>query len=141
MKESDDMLTDKDIAFMKSSREQIQTKREQTISLEIEGGYYHELTGEFIEENVSKEVVAILTERSSRTAPELVRQDGSEVREGDLWLSISRTELERIDLYTTSDYDSIKYIIDKDRRYRVVAHDRKGIGDMNRLELLAKVVT
>lgn len=56
------MLTDKDIAFMKRSREQIQTKRDQTITLEIEGGYYHELTGEFIEENVSKDVVAILTE-------------------------------------------------------------------------------
>ena len=98
------------------------------------------LTGELVEERTDHLVQAILTERSSRTASELITFEGAEIREGDLWFSVSIEELNRIEMYSTELLDSLEYVIDKDREYRITSWDRKGIGRVNRVEFLAKVV-
>lgn len=136
------MLTKDNIEQIKANRKQLEKNRLKLITLVVLSEYEHPLTGEIITEDEQElGVKSIVTERSSRTAPELVRQDGAEVREGDLWFSVSRDELERVGLTDTESYDSIMYCIDDDRRYRVVSWDRKGLGEMNRLEMLGKVVT
>lgn len=135
------MLSDKDIEFMRESRKEVTKNRKRMIELHIKSVSKDALTGEEIVETSVEEVSSVVTERSSRTAAELVFQDGAEVREGDLWFSVDIDELESVHLTSTEDFDSIGYVIDLDRRYKVVSWDRKGIGEINRIEFVGKVVT
>lgn len=135
------MLTDKDIETMRSWREELEDNRLQNILLIVESVEYDFLTGEEIATETELSSESVVTERSSRTASELNLREGEEVREGDLWFSISDRELSRLELSTTEDFDSISYVHHMDRRYRVTAWDRKGIGKWNRVEFLGKVVT
>ena len=133
------MLTDKDIDMIHSWRKELETKRLQEVVMQSITSTRDRLTGELIEERNDHLVQAILTERSSRTASELITFEGAEIREGDLWFSVSIEELNRIEMYSTELLDSLEYVVDKDREYRITSWDRKGIGRVNRVEFLAKV--
>lgn len=135
------MLTDKDIENMKQWRKEVTHKRTRTITLMVVSKTEHPLTGEEIISEAPFEVESVVTERSSRTASELNFQDGALIREGDLWFSVDLDELATVPLTTTSDFDSIKHVLDEGRNYRVTAWDRKGIGQTNRIEFVGKVVT
>lgn len=135
------MLTDKDIERMREWRKEVTEKRKRSIVLHVESVTKHPLTGEEIADTALHEVASVVTERSSRTASEVVFQGGAEVREGDIWFSVDIDELETIPLTSTDDFDSVAYVTDLDREYKVVAWDRKGIGETNRLEFVGKVVT
>lgn len=134
------MLTQKDIEMMKEWRKELVQNRLEPITLIVQTFEEDWLTGEETSTEALLEVQSIVTERTSRTASELVLMDGGEFREGDLWFSVSMDELTRVELSSTEDFDSIGYVLHRDRRYRVTAWDRKGIGEPNRLEFLGKVV-
>lgn len=135
------MLTQDDIKMMKEWRSELVENRQVKIDLITQTFTEDWMTGEQVATEVTHIVDSVVTERTSRTASELVLGDGAELREGDIWFSVSIGELERIELFTTEDYDTIGYVLHEDRRYRVTAWDRKGIGEPNRLEFLGKVVT
>lgn len=126
---------------MRQWRKEVTKKRKRSIVLHVESVTKDALTGEEIADTALKEVPSVVTERSSRTASEVVFQSGAEVREGDIWFSVDIDELNLISLTTTNDFDSVAYVTDIDREYKVVAWDRKGIGETNRLEFVGKVVT
>lgn len=135
------MLTQKDIEMMKEWRKELVHNRQETVTIIVQTFEEDWLTGEETSTETPLEVQSVVTERTSRTASELVLGDGAELREGDLWFSVSMDELTRVGLSSTEDFDSIGYVLHRDRRYRVTAWDRKGIGEPNRLEFLGKVVT
>lgn len=135
------MLTQDDIKVIRSWRKELEENRLQDIILTVQTFTEDWLTGEQVSTEIPFEVKSVVTERSSRTASELVLGDGAELREGDLWFSVSREELDRIGLKTTADFDGVGYVEHEDRRYRITSWDRKGIGEFNRLEMLGKVVT
>lgn len=135
------MLTEKDIELMQEWRDEIVSNRMREVVLTTVSVTEHPLTGEEVDEESAHTVMSVVTERSSRTAPEVVHRDGAEVTEGDLWFSVSMDELVRINLTGSDGYDSVKYADHGGRHYRVVSWDRKGIGRRNRLEFLGKVVT
>lgn len=135
------MLTQDDIKVIRSWRKELEANRLQDIILTVQTFTEDWLTGEQVSTETPFEVKSVVTERSSRTASELVLGDGAELREGDLWFSVSREELDRIGLKTTADFDGVGYVEHEDRRYRITSWDRKGIGEFNRLEMLGKVVT
>lgn len=95
------MLTDKDIDMIHSWRKELETKRLQEVIMQSITSTRDRLTGELVEERTDHLVQAILTERSSRTASELITFEGAEIREGDLWFSVSIEELNRIEMYST----------------------------------------
>lgn len=134
------MLSQKDIEMMKEWRKELVHNRLEPITMITQTFEEDWLTGEEISTETLLEVQSVVTERTSRTASELVLMDGGEFREGDLWFSVSIDELTRVGLSSTEDFDGIGYVLHKDRRYRVTAWDRKGIGEPNRLEFLGKVV-
>lgn len=135
------MLTQDDIKVIRSWRKELEANRLQDIILTVQTFTEDWLTGEQVSTEIPFEVKSVVTERSSRTASELVLGDGAELREGDLWFSVSREELDRVGLKTTADFDGVGYVEHEDRRYRITSWDRKGIGEFNRLEMLGKVVT
>lgn len=135
------MLTDKDIAMIREWRKEVTANRTKPVTLLAVSITKHPLSGEEIEDEAPYAVDSVVTERSSRTAPEVVYQDGAIVRQGDLWFSVDIDVLATEGLVATPDFDSIRYVEDDGRRYRVVAWDRKGIGETNRIEFVGKAVT
>src|SRR5699024_5603130 len=135
------MLTPIDIEVMKACRKELVHNRQETVTIIVQTFEDDWLSGVGTSTETLLGVKSGVTERTSRTASELVLGDGAELREGDLWFSVSIDELTLVGLSSTEDFDSIGYVLHRDRRYRVTAWDRKGIGEPNRLEFLGKVVT
>lgn len=134
------MLTERDIDMMQEWRDELTANRVVEVTLATISTEEDFLTGELIETESEKTVDSVVTERASRTAAEIFFSDGAEVREGDLWFSVSIKELTRIGIVDKDGYDSLKYAYHGDEKYRIVSWDRKGIGRINRLEFLGKAV-
>ena len=130
------MLTDKDIAFMKRTRDEVVANRRRSLVLQIATeSVRNPITGVVEEGGVEEvEVMSVVTDRTSRVAAERRIQDQAEVVEGDIWFSISLDQLVGIDT------ESIKYAIHNGVKYAVVAQDPKGIGEYNRYEFVGKRV-
>lgn len=132
------MLTKEDIKFMKATRQEIIANRTSKILVKFEGEPVRdpiscEPIGGGVEE---REVDAVVTEISSRSS---VRADrdivgGIVVQEGDLWLSIEVEQVADI-------ADDLIRVVYRDKEYEVLAVDRKGIGEFNRVELLARLIS
>src|SRR5699024_7435126 len=135
------MLSQKDIEMMKEWRKELVHNRQETATIIVQTFEEDWLTGEATSTETLLEVQSAATARTSSTASELVLGQGAEPRAGGLWSSVSIDELPLAELRSTEDFDSIGYVLHRDRRYRVTAWDRKGIGEPNRLEFLGKVVT
>lgn len=132
------MLTKEDIEFMKATRREIIANRTSKILVKFEGEPERDpISGEPIGGGVEeREVDAIVTEISSRSS---VRADrdivgGIVVQEGDLWLSIEIGQVADI-------ADDLIRVVYRDREFEVLAVDRKGIGEFNRVELLARLIS
>lgn len=146
------MLSDKDLLRIQFWRGEVIKNRTTPIYIDVEvGSGKHPLTGEKQPNKVeSFEVDAVVTERSSRTNSERNMRNRDEDystldMEGDLWLSISKDQLDSIKESEgfESDpelYDAIKTLEYDGEDYAVVGTDKKGIGNHNRIEVLAKRV-
>ena len=132
------MLTKEDIKFMKATRQEIIANRTSKILVKFEGEPVRDpISGEPIGGSVEeREVDAVVTEISSRSS---VRADrdivgGIVVQEGDLWLSIEIGQVADI-------ADDLIRVVYRDKEYEVLAVDRKGIGEFNRVEILARMIS
>lgn len=129
------MLTKEDIEFMKATRQEIIANRTSKILVKFEGEPERDpISGEPIGGGVEeREVDAVVTEISSRRADRDI-VGGIVVKEGDLWLSIEIGQVADI-------ADDLIRVVYRDREYEVLAVDRKGIGEFNRIELLARMIS
>lgn len=136
------MLTDKDIKFMKETRNEVIEKRRRPIILTLEGDKIRNpLTG--VWENGTarqEEVLSVVTDRTSRVASEKRIKDQAAIIEGDIWFSISVDELTRVGLDTVQGVENIRYVDHNGVRYSVGSSDPKGIGEYNRFEFVGKRV-
>lgn len=132
------MLNDADIEFMKATRKEIVNGRQTLITIAYEGaGTVDEITGEVTGgETVTRDVMSVVTEISSAAGAnhERLLINGIAVETGDVWLSI--------------DFELIADIADKIDKlrydgvwYAVMASDKKGIGAINRVEVIGRVIS
>lgn len=132
------MLNDADIAWMKENRKEVVEKRQTLITIAYTGaGTVDEFTGEVIGgETVERDVMSVVTEISSTagTGSERVLISGIAFEKGDVWLSIDFDEVADIHTFITRlRYDG--------QWYTVLASDKKGIGAINRVEILGRLTT
>lgn len=129
------MLTKEDIEWIKANRKETTRNRTFPISLrgEIEKGE-DPITGEIITEVVVEDTKATVTEITSAFKTDIGFVSGVEVEKGDLWVVI---DLDDIALFT---HDGFKDIIYDSEPYRVLAADREGIGEHNRVTIVARKV-
>lgn len=129
------MLTEADIEFMKRNRAEITANRTHDITVYYAGEVaYDPITGEPIGEVPGERVVAsVVTEISSTASANSERGliNGIIIETGDIWFSISLDLIE--DIATT--ITQVKY---DDEEYEVLAKDKKGIGQRNRIEFLGR---
>lgn len=143
-------LTRKDVENIVVWRNEVIQERTEPIYLNISPGTIDDpLTGEKVAlPNDSYEVQAVVTERSSRTIGERNYRNRDEDYasadiEGDLWMSVSMDEVNSLktaydDMTDTKFLDMIKTVEYDGEEYVVVGTDRKGLGRVNRVEILAK---
>lgn len=132
------MLNDADIAWMKETRKEIVEKRQTLITIAYTGaGTVDEFTGEVTGgAEISRDVMSVVTEISSTagTGSERVLISGIAFEKGDVWLSIPFDDVADIHTFITRlRYDG--------QWYTVLASDKKGIGAINRVEILGRLTT
>lgn len=130
------MLTEKDIEFIRKNRQEVVENRRRPLLLQVETeAVRNPITG--VTESggtIEKEVLSVVTDRTSRVAAERRLQNQAEVLEGDIWFSISIEQLADINT------ENIRYAIHNGVKYAVVSQDPKGIGEYNRYEFVGKRV-
>lgn len=132
------MLNEADIEFMKATRKEIVKNRQTLITIAYEGtGTVDEITGEVTGgETVTRDVLSVVTEISTVADSGIERLiiGGVTVEKGDVWLSIDFELVADIaDKIDKLRYDGVWYV--------VMASDKKGIGAINRVEVLGRVIT
>lgn len=132
------MLTKQDIEMIRSTREEITRNRQTLITIAYEGaGTVDDITGEVIggmEER--RDVMSVVTEISTVADSGIERLivGGVAVEKGDVWLSIDFALIADIaDKIDKLRYDGVWYA--------VMASDKKGIGAINRVEVLGRVIS
>lgn len=125
------MITPEDRAFMKATRKEVVAGRESALQLKYIGpGIEDEFTGEIIGGGpVLLDVMGVVTEMSG---DEREVDNGVSIEKGDLQIGID------IDL-VGEDYDKYTEVIYKSKTYVIIATDGKGIGDDNRIEIVARL--
>lgn len=133
------MLSEKDIEFMQQTRQEVIHNRRRVITFVLESDpQRNPLTGAYEKTSQREvEVLSVVTDRTSRVAAERRIREQAEIEEGDIWFSVSISQLEKADI---KDNKSIKYVIHNGEKYRVVSDDPKGIGEYNRYEFVGKRV-
>ena len=133
------MLSEKDIEFMQQTRKEVIHNRRRVITFVLESDpKRNPLTGAYEKTSQREvEVLSVVTDRTSRVAAERRIREQAEIEEGDIWFSVSISQLEKADI---KDIKSIKYVIHNGEKYRVVSDDPKGIGEYNRYEFVGKRV-
>ena len=132
------MLTLSDIEFMRNTRKEVVALRQQPIIL------YYEIEGELdpiTNEPIGDEIVeihtdAVVTEISStaQSAFERLLNDGVLVEKGDIWFSVDVDVInDIIEQITSVKYDG--------RDYEIMAADKKGIGERNRVEFVGRLIS
>lgn len=133
------MLSEKDIEFMQQTRKEVIHNRRRVITFVLESDpQRNPLTGAYEKTSQREvEVLSVVTDRTSRVAAERRIREQAEIEEGDIWFSVSISQLEKANI---KDNKSIKYVIHNGEKYRVVSDDPKGIGEYNRYEFVGKRV-
>ena len=124
---------------MKQTRKEVIHNRRRVITFVLESDpQRNPLTGAYEKTSQREvEVLSVVTDRTSRVAAERRIREQAEIEEGDIWFSVSISQLEKADI---KDNKSIKYVIHNGEKYRVVSDDPKGIGEYNRYEFVGKRV-
>lgn len=132
------MLTDFDIAWMKATRAELIANRTSTIIVKYKDVTERDpFTGEPIgESEVQRTVQSVVTEISSiaKSGADRWLDSGIEFESGDLWLSINIDDIGDI-------LDKIERIEYDDKQYEILTKDKKGIGAVNRVEIVARLIS
>lgn len=125
------MLTEHDIEFIKANRRELIANRTLKIIVKYKDVNERDpFTGEPIGDPEStREVDAIVTEVSAGEDREYV--GGVEVLSGDLRISVAIELIADI-------ADKLVALVHDGKEYEILAYDKKGIGERNRYELLAR---
>ena len=130
------MITPEDIEFMKAARaEMVSGRRRQiTLTARIQVGI-DPYTKQPKYENVRHTVEAVVTEISGTSGVAIERklENGMTVIDGDIQFSVSLDQ-------TTLDDIEYKTVVYEGAEYMILASDRKGIGERNRVEFLGRVI-
>lgn len=124
---------------MQQTRKEVIHNRRRVITFVLESDpQRNPLTGAYEKTSQREvEVLSVVTDRTSRVAAERRIREQAEIEEGDIWFSVSISQLEKADI---KDNKSIKYVIHNGEKYRVVSDDPKGVGEYNRYEFVGKRV-
>lgn len=127
------MLTERDVDWMRNNRKEITRNRMFPIVLlgETKTGE-HPITKEPITEPFEEPTHALVTEVDSSFKLDIDLVAGVEVEKGDLRVDID------LDDFSVS-YRDIEEIEYNDDRYTVLAADRAGIGQINRIIIVARL--
>lgn len=132
------MLTEHDITWMKANRAELVANRTSTIIVKYKDVTERDpFTNEPIgETEVIRTVQSVVTEISSTTGAGADRrlENGIEVEDGDIWLSIAIDDVADI----AGKIERIEY---DGKQYEILAIDKKGIGEINRIEVLGRVIS
>src|SRR5699024_3614020 len=93
----------------------------------------HPVTGEEMVEEYSHEMDAVVTEVSVRTSVDRYRNDGIEIRTGDIIVDLSLIDVP--EGVTSETILSVGY---NGLNYTVVASDNLGLGGYNRIEVIGR---
>lgn len=127
------MLVDKDIEYMRSSREEIREKR--TRKIKITGRellHYNPITDEKEYGEIEYTVDAVISEVSVRTSVDRYMEQGIEIFTGDLIVDISLIDMPELE------NEDIKYITHRDVKYTAITADTLGLGEDNRVEIIGR---
>lgn len=127
------MLNDADIAWMKETRKEVVSNRQTLITIAYTGaGVVDEFTGEVTGGAIiERDVMSVVTEISG---DENVIDNGIASEKGDVTASVAFELISDISaLITRLRYDG--------EWYSVLASDKKGIGAINRVEILGRLTT
>lgn len=127
------MLTEKDVEWIKSNRRE--TTRNRTTPIKVAGvseNGKHPITGEPITEPFEEKTKARVTEITSAFKTDISLEGGILVEKGDLWVVIDLDDLP----VKSSD---VKTIIYDEETYTVLAADKEGLGEHNRLTIVARL--
>lgn len=128
------MLTDKDITFIKSVREEIRTNRRNVVLVKGENiASKDPITGEVVEEPFEENVKAVVTVVSVRTSVDRYLESGIEIISGDVIVDIT---LE--DMPEGVDEENIDEFVYEDVKYKVIASAKLGLGEFNRVEVIGR---
>lgn len=127
------MLVDKDIEYMRSSREEIREKR--TRKIKITGRellHYNPITDEKEYGEIEYTVDAVISEVSVRTSVDRYMEQGIEIFTGDLIVDVSLIDMPELE------NEDIKYITHRDVKYTAITADTLGLGEDNRVEIIGR---
>jgi hypothetical protein len=125
------VLTEHDIEFIKANRRELIANRTLKITVKYKDVNERDpFTGEPIgDTEATREVDAVVTEVSAGEDREYV--GGVEVLSGDLRISVAIELIADI-------ADKLVALVHDGKEYEILAYDKKGIGERNRYELLAR---
>lgn len=130
------ILTEEDIEMIKETRKEIVNNRQTLITIAYTSvGEIDDVTGEEIGGvSVERDVLSVVTEISSNMGANHERLiiGGVVVEKGDLWLSIS---IEQV-IGVIDDITRLRY---GGKWYAIMALDKKGIGEINRVEVVGRL--
>lgn len=132
------MLTQEDIEFIKRTRAEITANRTHDITVYYPGEFTIDpITGEEVPgEETDRIVPSVVTEITSTasTSSERALENGIVIETGDIWFSVDISLIADIaDAVTSVKYDGVEY--------EILAGDKKGIGERNRVEFLGRRIT
>lgn len=130
------MLTEADIEMIQETRKEVYKNRTYTITLVVESPPKRDpITGEPIPQKPEiHECEAIVTEISSVSDVDRHVVDGIELRKDDIKIDIDYGEL------PFKEYEP-KLLIYRNKDYEVIATAHKGLGKLNRIECLGRIVS
>ncbi|KEK22471.1 hypothetical protein [Bacillus gaemokensis] len=123
------MLTEKDIEEIKANRELIEQHRRESITLWRKGITEEDpITGEVIGGESTKETVQVVWKKF--TLEDNVKFAGTDVKEGEALVTF------RLDI----DLNNVEYLERNSIKYVVMLIDERGLGGINRREIVVKRV-
>jgi len=132
------MLSKADVEWIKGNRKEVTSNRQSQITIAYAGeSTKDEITGEEIAgKPETREVMSVVTEITTLAEAGIERlvENGVIIEKGDLWLSISYDQVSDIN----GRFDRILY---DGVWYSVLASDKKGIGTINRIEVVGRVIS
>lgn len=128
------MLTNRDIEYIRESREYIRGNREDEVTLIGEQeGEEDPVTGESDNTPYEKEVDAVVTMISVRTAVDRSMSEGIEIQKGDITVDINIGDMPE-DITA----ETIEYVKFDGVKYTVINSNKLGLGEINRIEVLGR---
>lgn len=130
------MLTPEDIEFMKKTRKEIVSHREHPVTLFYAlDGEADPITGEPIGGGQGEIYTnAVVTEIASQSQVDRYLSNGIEVEKGDIWFSVNIDSV-------IAEYPHLNIVNYEGRNYTILARDKKGIGERNRVEMVGRLET